>query len=61
MLNEGRALFQGDPKAMTAQVAGRVFRLLGAGAERRAGAGRARSQRPEVIDGVMQGELRSAL
>ena len=27
VLNEGRALYQGDPKRMTSQVAGRVFQL----------------------------------
>ena len=55
VLNDGRVLFQGDPKAMTAQVRGRVFRLRGAGAERREALVRALT-RPEVIDGVMQGE-----
>ena len=35
VLNEGRVLYQGDPKAMTASVAGRVFQLRGAGARRR--------------------------
>ena len=55
VLNEGRVLFQGDPKAMTAQVAGRVFQLRGAGAERRDVLARALTK-PEVIDGVMQGE-----
>ncbi len=55
VLTEGRALFQGDPKAMTAQVAGRVFHLRGAGAERRSALARALSL-PEVVDVVMQGE-----
>jgi len=55
VLNEGRVLFQGDPRAMTASVAGRVFQLRGAGARRREMLARALS-RPEVIDGVMQGE-----
>jgi ABC-2 type transport system ATP-binding protein len=55
VLNEGRVLFQGDPKAMTASVAGRVFQLRGAGARRREMLARALG-RPEVIDGVMQGE-----
>jgi ABC-2 type transport system ATP-binding protein len=55
VLNEGRVLYQGDPKAMTASVAGRVFQLRGAGARRRELLARALG-RPEVIDGVMQGE-----
>jgi ABC-2 type transport system ATP-binding protein len=55
VLNEGRVLFQGDPKAMTGSVAGRVFQLRGAGARRREMLARALG-RPEVIDGVMQGE-----
>jgi ABC-2 type transport system ATP-binding protein len=55
VLNQGRALFQGDPKAMTAKMAGRVFRLSGAGAERRAVLAAALS-RPDVLDGVIQGE-----
>jgi ABC-2 type transport system ATP-binding protein len=55
VLNEGRALYQGDPKAMTGSVAGRVFQLRGAGARRRELLARALS-RPEVVDGVMQGE-----
>ena len=55
VLNEGRVLFQGDPKAMTAKMAGRVFQLRGAGAERRALLAKM-LMRPEVVDGVMQGE-----
>src|SRR5262245_26360132 len=55
VLNEGRVLYQGDPKAMTASMAGRVFLVRGAGQRRRELLGRALS-RPEVIDGVMQGE-----
>jgi ABC-2 type transport system ATP-binding protein len=55
VLNEGRVLFQGDPKAMSATVAGQVWQLRGAGARRREMLARALS-RPEVIDGVMQGE-----
>ena len=55
VLNEGRVLFQGDPRAMTASVAGRVFQLRGAGAHRRELLAQALG-RPEVIDGVMQGE-----
>jgi ABC-2 type transport system ATP-binding protein len=55
VLNEGRVLFQGDPKAMTGKMAGRVFQLRGAGAERRALLAEV-LMRPEVVDGVMQGE-----
>jgi ABC-2 type transport system ATP-binding protein len=55
VLTEGRVLFQGDPKAMTGQVAGRVFQLRGAGAERRSAMVRALAQ-SEVVDVVMQGE-----
>jgi ABC-2 type transport system ATP-binding protein len=54
VLNEGRALFQGDPKVMTAGVAGRVFQVGGALGDKRALLVAA-LKRPEVIDGVMQG------
>jgi ABC-2 type transport system ATP-binding protein len=55
VLNEGRVLYQGDPKAMTASMAGRVFQVRGAGGRRRQLLGETLT-RPEVIDGVMQGE-----
>ena len=55
VLNAGRALYHGDPKTMTATVAGRVYRLSGAGAERREVLARA-LRRHDVVDGVMQGE-----
>ena len=55
VLNDGRALFQGDPKAMTAQVAGRVFSVQRRRRRAARGAG-TRAEPPEVIDGVMQGE-----
>jgi ABC-2 type transport system ATP-binding protein len=55
VLNEGRVLYQGNPKAMTASVAGRVYQLRGAGTRRREMLARALG-RPEVTDGVMQGE-----
>jgi ABC-2 type transport system ATP-binding protein len=55
VLNEGRALYQGDPKLMTASVSGQVYQLHGAGAERHSLLARA-LERPEVIDGVMQGD-----
>jgi ABC-2 type transport system ATP-binding protein len=35
VLNEGRVLFQGNPGAMTAKAAGRVYQLRGTGGERR--------------------------
>ena len=54
VLNEGRALFQGDPKVMTAGVVGRVFQVRGAIGDKRALLVAA-LKRPEVIDGVMQG------
>jgi ABC-2 type transport system ATP-binding protein len=54
VLNEGRVLYQGDPKAMTAGVAGRVFQVRGDIGDKRALL-KAALGRPEVIDGVMQG------
>ena len=55
VLNDGRVLFQGDPKAMTMSMAGRVFQLRGAGAERRTLLAQSLTS-PHIIDGVMQGE-----
>lgn len=55
VMSEGRVLFQGDPKTMTAQAAGRVFQLKGAGAERREALAKA-TLLPEVMDSVLQGE-----
>jgi ABC-2 type transport system ATP-binding protein len=55
VLNGGRRLYQGDPKTMTASVSGRVFLARGAAGERRALLTRALI-RPEIIDGVLQGE-----
>jgi ABC-2 type transport system ATP-binding protein len=52
VLNEGRALFSGDPKSMTERMTGRVF--LVRGDDRRALLARA-MQRPGLIDGVLQG------
>ena len=52
VLNGGRVLFQGDPKAMTASMAGRVFQLHGAGAARRALLAQSLKS-PDVIDGVI--------
>jgi drug efflux transport system ATP-binding protein len=55
VLNAGRTLYQGDPKTMTASVAGRVYHVRGGGEERRQLLAHALT-RPEIIDGVMQGE-----
>lgn len=55
VLNEGRVLHQGDPKAMTAMVSGRVYQVRGAGEARRNLLAKALT-RPDVVDGVMQGE-----
>jgi ABC-2 type transport system ATP-binding protein len=55
VLNEGNRLFQGDPKEMTEQARGRVYVARGAGAERRTLLTHALT-RPEIIDGVLQGE-----
>jgi len=55
VLNEGKALFQGAPTAMTQTMAGRVFHVRGAGSERRALLAEA-IRRSDVVDGVMQGE-----
>jgi len=55
VMNGGRVLYQGDPKAMTATMAGRVFHARGAGAERREALARALA-RPDIVDGVLQGE-----
>ncbi len=55
VLDAGRMLYHGDPKAMTATVAGRVYQVRGAAGERRSFLARALT-RPEIIDGVMQGE-----
>jgi ABC-2 type transport system ATP-binding protein len=54
VLNNGALLFQGDPKAMTAGIGDRVFLVEGAGHERRTLLARALA-RPEIIDGVLQG------
>ena len=55
VLNEGRVLYQGDPLAMTARMAGRVFQLRGAGTERRTLLAKVLTS-PDVLDGVLQGE-----
>ena len=55
VLNAGKLLFQGDPRAMTERVKGRVFLIRGAPGERRSLLTRALAK-PEIIDGVIQGE-----
>jgi drug efflux transport system ATP-binding protein len=55
VLNLGHVLYQGDPKAMTASVGVRIYQVRGAGARRRDLLAQALT-RPEIIDGVMQGE-----
>ncbi|ATQ70974.1 MULTISPECIES: ATP-binding cassette domain-containing protein [Methylosinus] len=55
VLDAGRVLYQGDPKAMTAGAAGRAYHILGAADERRTFLAQAIA-RPEVIDGVVQGD-----
>ncbi len=55
VMNAGRVLYHGDPRAMTARMEGRAFLARGAGAERREILARALT-RPDVVDGVMQGE-----
>ena len=55
VLNNGALLYKGDPKAMTAHIGDRVFLVEGAGGERRTLLARALS-RPEIIDGVLQGD-----
>ncbi len=54
VLNEGRALYDGPPKELTARASGRTFWIRNLGAGRRQGLARA-LKRPEVIDGVIQG------
>lgn len=55
VLNEGKVLFSGDPKAMTGKMAGRVHHLRGAGAARRTLLSDA-LKHADVVDGVLQGE-----
>lgn len=54
VLNEGKVLFEGDPRALTSTMAGRVFHVRGAGTQRRKLLASA-LRRTEVMDGVMQG------
>jgi ABC-2 type transport system ATP-binding protein len=55
VLNNGGLLYKGDPKAMTAHIGDRVFLVEGSGKERRTLLTHALS-RPEIIDGVLQGD-----
>ena len=55
VLNAGKLLFQGDPKAMTERIEHRAFLVRGVAGERRTLLTRALA-RPEIIDGVLQGE-----
>ncbi len=55
VMNEGKLLFQGDPKAMTESIEHRAFLVRGVAGERRTLLTRALA-RPEIIDGVIQGE-----
>ena len=53
-LSEGKLLFDGPPGELTRRTAGRVFRMVGVGARRRAALA-ATLALPGVIDGVLQG------
>ena len=55
VMNAGKLLFQGDPKAMTESIEHRAFLVRGVSGERRTLLTRALA-RPEIIDGVIQGE-----
>jgi ABC-2 type transport system ATP-binding protein len=55
VLNLGHVLYQGGPKSMTASIAGRVYQVRGAGEHRRELLAQTLT-RPEITDGVMQGE-----
>jgi ABC-type multidrug transport system ATPase subunit/ABC-type multidrug transport system permease subunit len=54
LLNEGRLLYDGPPKELTARLTGRTFLIQGAGAERRKILAQALKM-PTVLDGVIQG------
>ena len=55
VFNAGKLLFQGDPKGMTEHIKDRAFLVRGAMGERRELLARALAK-PEIIDGVLQGE-----
>jgi ABC-type multidrug transport system ATPase subunit len=54
LINQGRVLYEGPPKELTARVTGRSYLVKGAGAARRKIL-TAALKLPEVIDGVIQG------
>ncbi|HMF37377.1 MAG TPA: ATP-binding cassette domain-containing protein [Isosphaeraceae bacterium] len=54
LLHEGKVLYDGPPKELTARVEGRSFLVAGAGHAGRQLLARA-LRRPEIIDGVIQG------
>ncbi len=54
LLHEGKVLYEGPPKELTARVEGRSFLVAGAGRAGRQLLARA-LRRPEIIDGVIQG------
>jgi ABC-2 type transport system ATP-binding protein len=55
LLNQGKLLFTGAPADLTGRIAGRVFKLTGVEGRRRLVLAKA-LDRPNVIDGVLQGE-----
>jgi drug efflux transport system ATP-binding protein len=55
LLNEGKLLFDGVPRDLTARVEGRVYRITGIEGRRRPLLARALAERG-IIDGVIQGE-----
>jgi len=54
LLHEGKVLYEGPPKELTARVEGRSFLVAGAGQAGRQLLARA-LMRPEILDGVIQG------
>jgi ABC-2 type transport system ATP-binding protein len=54
LLSQGKVLYDGPPRELTARLEGRTFLVAGSGAGRRRLLARA-LRRPEVIDGVIQG------
>ena len=54
LLHEGKVLYEGPPRELTARVEGRSFLVAGAGRAGRQLLARA-LRRPEIIDGVIQG------
>ena len=54
VMNAGKVLYEGDPKAMTAAMSGRVYQVRGAGSVRRKVLADA-LMNPDILDGVLQG------